>query len=71
MSPLPSIYGDEEPIADPGIRAEYLGDIYRKSVHVLNHGGMERLAFGDGDAGGYSVFNLFDYPTGGDVAGGE
>lgn len=69
--PLPSIYGWDEPIADPEIRAVYRGDIMRQSQSVLTHSGMAKLMFGNGDGRGFSFFGLFGPTTGGEVGGDE
>jgi hypothetical protein len=71
--PSPSIYEDSEPIKDPGIRADYYGEITRQSEIVLRRHGMATLAFGGGAnvMDGFSVFHLFGPTTGGEVGGDE
>lgn len=67
MSPLPSIYGDEEPISDPEIREVYNGEIARRVAQVRARCGDAAMVFGEGGLpdDGYSTFGLFEAPKGG------
>lgn len=71
--PLPSIYGDDEAIADPGIRADYYHDLAMKTHDVARRCGMKALTFGESGyvTGGFSVFDMFAAPRGGMVQGEE
>jgi len=73
LMPSPSIYSDEEPITDPAIRLDYYDDLRRKNELVLRRCGMKTLAFGASgySEGGFSEFDIFEAPRGGEVRRGK